>query len=55
MKKMLFGGHLVFCANLISAVVLERLYRFFLKFGTLIHYKMNKKYELKKLYAQAHY
>jgi len=23
-----FGGHLVFCANLISAVALEQLYRF---------------------------
>jgi len=26
-KRKKFGGHLVFCANLISAVALERLYR----------------------------
>jgi len=26
-KKIIFGGHLVFCANINSAVALERLYR----------------------------
>jgi len=44
-KQIFFGGHLVFCANLFSAVVLEQLYQ---SCSNLVHQFIIKKDKQKK-------
>jgi len=47
MKKVFYGGHLDFCANLISDCSFRMAVPILRKFGTANHYKMTKRKEKK--------